>query len=158
MTTIVVFLLALNTMGQDPLNISDFSMLDNTRWEGQLTYKDYQTGKLTSIDATMQIDLSGKKINSKIQYIYEPNKNNTSSVKIRKNGTYYGNERIIRNSFSNGTFTFVTTYEGRDNNKKATMYITHQFNENTFIVTKEVKYQDGVNQFVRNTYNFKRIH
>lgn len=154
----LLFLLTTYLVGaQDALNISDFEILNQTNWEGQLTYKDYQSGKMTSIDATMQIAISGDKITSKIQYTYEPNKNNTSSVKIKKNGTYYGNEKIIDNTMTAGTRTFVTTYDGRDNKKKATMYITHQFSESIYKVMKEVQYHDSNERFVRNTYEFNRI-
>ena len=142
---------------QDLLKTSDFEILNQSSWEGQLTYKDYQSGKLTSIDATMQISISGNKIISDVQYTYEPHKNNKSSVKIKKNGTYYGNEKIISNTMSDGVRTFVTTYTGRDNNQKATMYITHQFSKNAYKVTKEVQYQDGSERFVRNTYDFTKI-
>lgn len=142
---------------QDTLTIADFDVLNNTKWEGKLTYKDYQSGEFTSIDATTQIKIEGDKIIYNLQYVYEPHKNNTSSVKIKKNGTYFGNEKIISNTIENGTRTFVTSYEGMDDGKKATMYITRQFNDTTNKVIKEVQYKNSDERFVRNTYEFTII-
>ena len=114
----------------EPLKISDFEILNNTSWEGKLTYKDYQSGELKTVEATMQMAIKNDKIYTNIQYTYEPNKNNSSSVKLKKGGTYYGNEKLISNSLENDHRTFVTFYEGRDDGKKADIYITHSFNKN----------------------------
>lgn len=156
-TTILIYLVVSTLSAQNSLNLSDFEILNNTQWKGQLTYKDYQSGKQQTIDATMQIKIEGKKITSSVQYTYEPNKNNTYSVKLKKNGTYFGNEKVISNTFKNGTRTFITTYEGRDNGKKATMYITHQFNDTSYTFTKEVQYENETERFTRNTYQFNKL-
>lgn len=157
LNTICILILALTVNAQDTIQLSDFKILNNTNWKGKLTYKDYQSGKPTSIDATMQIEIDEEKIVYNIQYTYEPKKNNQSSVKIKKNGTYYGSEKVVSNSFENGVRTFVTTYEGRDNGKKATMYMTRQFSDNTYTVTKEVQLKDSKERFIRNTYEFTKL-
>jgi hypothetical protein len=156
--TLVLFMIsAFSIYAQDTLKLSDFEILKNSSWKGNLTYKDYQSGKQTTIDATMQIFIKGEKLISKIQYTYEPNKNNTSSVRLKKNGTYYGNEKVVSNTYKNGIRTFVTTYDGKDNNKKATFFITHEFGESYYKVTKEVQLKNSLDRFTRNTYTFKRI-
>lgn len=156
-TTLCLFLFLISSNAQDTLKISDFEILNNTSWKGKLTYKDYQSGKPNSIDATMQIKIDGEKITSHVQYTYEPHKNNRSSVKINKNGTYYGNEKIVSNTLKNGTRTFVTTYEGKDGGKKARMFMTHQFNNTTYKVTKEVQFNNSDLRFIRNTYDFTKL-
>ncbi|EDP70163.1 hypothetical protein FBALC1_11537 [Flavobacteriales bacterium ALC-1] len=156
-TTLCLFFIVCNCNAQDTLKLSELELLNNTSWKGKLTYKDYQSGKLTSIDATMQAEIDGEKIIYNVQYTYEPNKNNKSSIKIKKNGTYYGNEKIVSNTYKNGTRTFVTSYEGKDNGKKATMYITRQFNETSYKEIKEVLLKDSSKRFMRNTYEFTKI-
>ncbi len=156
-TTLYLFLFTFYSNVQDTLKLSDFEILNNTNWKGQLTYKDYQSGEPRSIDATMQIKIEGEKITSNVQYTYEPHKNNKSSVKIKKNGTYYGNEKLISNTNENGTTTFVTTYKGRDDGKKATMFMTHHFNDTTYKVTKEVQFKNSNERFIRNTYEFTKL-
>lgn len=142
---------------QEPLKLTDFEILNNTSWEGQLTYKDYQSGKMTPVDATMQIKIKNDRIITNVQYTYEPNKNNSSSVKLKKGGTYYGNEKLISNTINNNVRTFVTYYEGKDGGKKADIYITHQFSKDHLKITKEVQYKNETTRFVRNTYKFKKI-
>jgi len=59
---------------QEPLKLTDFEILNNTSWEGQLTYKDDQSGKMTPVVATMQIKIKNDHIITNVQYTYEPNK------------------------------------------------------------------------------------
>ena len=157
LSTLLVLLLSLTINAQDTLHISDFEILNHTSWKGTLTYKDYQSGKETTIDVTMQTKIKGEKIISNMQYTYEPNKNNKSSVKIKKNGTYFGNEKVISNSLENGKQIFVTTYNGRDNGKKATIYITRTMSKTTLKVVKEVQFKNTKIRFVRNTYSFTKL-
>lgn len=154
---LLVISLIFTLKAQEPLKITHFEILNNTEWKGQLTYKDYQSGLPTSIDATMQITIKNDRLITNMQYTYEPNKNNSSSVKIKNNGTYFGNEKLLSNILKNGIRTFVTTYSGKDNGKKANMYVTHQFTESSYTVTKEVQYLDSDERFVRNTYEFNKI-
>ncbi len=49
----------ISSNAQATLKISDFQIIDNSSWTGQLTYKDYQSGKLTSVATTMQIRIEG---------------------------------------------------------------------------------------------------
>lgn len=142
---------------QEALKLSDFEILNQTSWKGQLSYKDYQSGKQRTIDATLQINIKNEKLITTVQYTYEPNKNNTSSVKLKKNGTYFGNEKVISNSLEDGTRTFVTSYKGKDNGKKATMYVTHQFNDSTYTVTKAVQLENSEERFIRNTYTYTKL-
>ncbi|WP_299114200.1 hypothetical protein [uncultured Winogradskyella sp.] len=157
LTSLCLCIFSLIVNAQDTLKLSDFEILNNTSWEGKLTYKDYQSGELRSVEATTQIKIEGDKIVYNLQYTYEPHKNDKSSVKIKKNGTYYGNEKVISNTIENGTRTFVTSYEGKDNGKKATMYITRKFNNTTYKVTKEVQFKNSNQRFVRNTYEFTKL-
>jgi len=156
-TTFSLIFLAFFVNAQERISTSDFQPLDNTSWKGQLTYKDYQSGQPTTIDATMQIYVEDNKIMTNVQYTYEPNKNNKSSVKIKKNGQYYGNEKVIQNTLENNTRTIVTTYKGRDANKKATIYKTYLFNDTSFTVTKEVVFKGTTERFTRNQYTFNKL-
>ncbi|WP_411895583.1 hypothetical protein [Winogradskyella sp. A2] len=154
--TICIFGLLLTGNAQEPLKIEDFQILNNTAWEGKLTYKDYQSGELSSVDATMQMKIKKDRIITNIQYTYEPNKNNSSSVKLKKGGTYYGNEKLISNALENNQRTFVTYYEGKDNGRKADIYITHIFSKDVLKTIKEVQYKYDDKRFVRNTYEFSK--
>ena len=156
-TVVSIVLFTLISNAQSSVSTSDFEILDNTNWKGTLTYLDYQSGELSSIDTNLQVEIEGNKVKSNLQYVYEPHKNNKSSVQIKKNGTYYGKEKIVSNTLNNGTRTIITTYEGKDNGKKATMFITHEFNKTSYTISKKVAYKNTDESLVRNTYKFTKI-
>jgi len=156
-TLVLIFVTAVTTAQQHTVSISDFESVDNTSWKGTLTYKDYQSGEQETIDATMQFKIDNDKIISTVQYTYEPNKNHKSTIKIRKNGTYFGNEKVLQFTETKSSKTLVTTYEGRDNGKKADMFITHVITDTTYTVTKEVSYKDSDEKFTRNTYKYTKL-
>ena len=142
---------------QPKITISDFQVLNNTNWKGSLTYLDYQSGEQNTIDTELQIKIDKETVIYNQQYTYEPNKNNASKVKIKKEGTYYGNEQVVSNSFKNGKRTITTSYKGKDNGEHATMYITRTFDTSELTITKKVKYDNASESFVRNTYLYNRI-
>ncbi len=156
-TTLSIILLTLSINAQDTIKLSDFESIDNTNWKGTLTYTDYQSGELETIDATMQFKIEGDKIITNVQYTYEPHKNNKGSVKIKKNGTYFGNEKVVSFVKENGTKVLVTTYRGKDNGRKADMYMTRTLTDSTYSVSKEVVYLDTKEKLTRNTYNYTKI-
>ena len=156
-TTFALLFAVIAINAQDTISLSDFESMNNTRWEGTLTYKDYQSGKQETIDATMQFKIKGDKLIRNIQYTYEPNKNNKSTVKIKKNGTYFGNEKVLNFTEENGTKILITTYKSRDNGKKADIFITHTLTDSTYTVTKEVSYLDSEEKFVRNVYSYTKL-
>lgn len=158
-STIIALCFVLITSAQETVNLSlsDFKILNNTSWKGTLTYLDYSSGKSETIETTLQIKIENNKIKSSIQYTYEPNKNYNSSVKLRKKGIYYGNEKVIKNTIKNGTRIIITTYNGKDNGKKATFYNIHKFNKNDYSITKEVQLKNDTKRFTRNTYTFKKF-
>lgn len=156
-TTIALLFVTLFTNAQDTIQLSDFEIINNTSWKGKLTYKDYQSGKQETIPTTMQFNIKDDKIIYSVQYDYEPNKNNVSKVKIKKNGTYFGNEKVVSFKKENGTTTFETMYKGKDNGKKANMYMIRVLTDSTYSATKEVAYDGTEERFVRNTYKYTKI-
>ncbi|MBC2846756.1 hypothetical protein [Winogradskyella flava] len=156
-TTLSILLMAFTTNAQNTIQLSDFESIDNTSWKGTLTYTDYQSGDLETIDVSMQFKIERDKIITNIQYPYEPNKNYKGSVKIKKNGTYFGNEKVESFTEDNGEKVLVTSYRGKDNGRKANMYMTHTLTDTTYTVSKEVVYMDTKERLVRNTYNYKKI-
>ena len=48
----------MNVDAQVTASKNDFKILDNTNWEGTLTYIDYQSGKPIDIATTMQVKIT----------------------------------------------------------------------------------------------------
>jgi len=157
LTSILICILS-TINGQTKINISDFEMLNNTKWKGTLTYKDYSNGNLTTLQTTLSVSLKKNKVITEIKFPREPKANSKNSIKIKKDGAYFGNEKVITNEISeDGTVKITTSFVGKDNYKKATMYKMYLFNKDTFTIVKEVQYLDSNKRFMRNKQNYKRI-
>jgi hypothetical protein len=155
--TISMLLITALSLSQSNVSINDFKILNNTNWKGTLSYLDYSSGNQSEVEATMQIKIEGQKIKSNMQYTYEPHKNNKSSVQIKKDGAYFGNEKIVSNTLENDTRIIITTYTGKDNGRKADFFKTHTFNNTTYSISKKVVFKDTKESIIRNTYTFNKI-
>ncbi|WP_435414200.1 hypothetical protein [Polaribacter aestuariivivens] len=143
---------------QTKIEISDFEILNNTNWKGTLMYLNYSDGKEVTLQTTMSIILKKNKIITEIKFPREPKANSTTKIKIRKNGTYFGDEKIISKEILNDkTVKIITFYDGNDNGKKARMYKTYIFSTSTFSITKEVQYLNSNKKFIRNQQNYIRM-
>jgi hypothetical protein len=152
----VCFLSIIN--GQTKVEITDFDILNNTNWKGTLMYKNYGDGKEVTLQTTMSISIQKNKIITEIKFPREPKANSKVKIKIKKNGTYFGDEKIIEKELlEDNTLKIVTYYEGKDNNQNAKMYKTYVFNKVTFSITKEVQYSGSDEKFIRNKQMYNRI-
>ncbi|MDJ0645754.1 MAG: hypothetical protein QNJ57_07160 [Flavobacteriaceae bacterium] len=150
------YLIALSA--QATISSEDFQILENSAWEGTLTYKNYSDGKAVSIRTTMQVRIEKNKITYTVQYPDEPKENSTLIKRIRKNGSYFGNEKVLKKMRTpEGKMKVITSFEGKDNDQEATMYLIYLFNENELSITKEVQYKNSQKRFIRNSQNYKRI-
>ncbi|MGB5243075.1 MAG: hypothetical protein WBN28_00320 [Lutimonas sp.] len=153
---ILISLLFFNTISsQVTISPEDFKILNNTSWEGTLTYLDYQSNELVPVSTTMQIKITEKEIEQNIQYTWEPNKNVLAKTKIRKNGTYLGKQKVLAKTIrEDGSLLLITSAEGKDDNKKAKLFFTYEFGTNYYKVTKEVQFEGSAERFLRNTYDY----
>lgn len=143
---------------QSTISLNDFKIINNTSWEGTLTYIDYESGKPVPVATTMQIRISNNTIEQDVQYTWEPNKNIKSKTKIKKNGKYLGKQKVISKTIQkDGRMQIITSYYGKDNNKKAVMYYTYKFGSNSYEVTKEVQFKGSNERFMRNIYRYTKI-
>lgn len=156
--TLVLFTLTLNAQSGTSITMDELNVLDNTKWKGELMYVNYGDGREVTLKTKMQITIKKNKILMSTQYDNEPSANSKSSIKIKKNGTYFGNEKISKKTTSNdGTVTIITSYEGRDNNKPATIYKTYVYDGNSFSVIKEVQFKNTSEKMTRNKYTYTRL-
>ncbi len=146
------------TIAQETLSLEDFKILNNTSWEGTLTYLDYQSGKLTPVASTMQMRITDNAIEQDVQYTWEPDKNVKAITKIKKKGTHLGKQKVISKiKKEDGSLQLITMAEGKDDNKKATLFFTYEFSNTRYKVTKEIEFEGSNERFMRNTYEYKRI-
>ncbi|MDB4292480.1 hypothetical protein N9954_03680 [Maribacter sp.] len=156
----IFLLLCFNTalIAQVSINISELEFLDKTSWSGSLMYVNYGDGKEVTLRTTMQIEIKGDKIVMNMQFTDEPGANSKSNIKLKKDGTYFGDEKIIeRTNLEDGTLKIVTTFEGDDNNKPATMLKTYLIGKNEFSITKKVNFKNSDEALVRNRYTYSKV-
>ncbi len=144
--------------GQPVLTIEELKSLDNTSWTGNLMYKNYGDNSEVNLRTSMQIKIKGTLILRSIQYTDEPSANFNSKIALKKNGQYFGKERIIEKNYKkDSTLVFATEYKGLDDDRPAVMTTTYELNSAAISITKQVKYTDTAEKLIRNKYTYKRV-
>lgn len=157
-TLICAMFFIINLNAQVTISTNDFQILNNTKWEGTLTYIDYQSGKPTDVASKMQIKISENTIEQNIQYVWEPDKNVESKTKIKRNGKFLGKQKVVSKNYNeDGSMQIITTAKGKDDGKKANLYFTYEFDSESYKVTKEVQFDGSDERFMRNTYSYTRL-
>jgi len=134
-------------------------------WEGELEYLDYQNDKSkTRLKLRSLNTVKDGKVPQQIVYV-EPNGKEVKSggsFALSPDGRQIVEEKmkwtITKNSFDKRTKTRTIVYETkwRDNDRNADLRETMIIGKNEFYVTKEVRYENTTNFFVRNTHSYKR--
>lgn len=162
MKTIITFFISIAILSfaqaQEKVTISDFESLHNTDWTGELMYVNYSDSKEVTLPTTLNIQVKNNNIIFKTNYTTEKGANSKNSIKLRKDGTYLGNEKVVRvQKLADGSTEIETMYEGKDNNKDAIIYITYFFNDKELSMKKEVEFKDASEKLVRNRYMYKKL-
>ncbi len=134
-------------------------------WDGELEYLDYQNDKSkTRLKLRSMNTVKDGRVSQEIVYI-EPNGKEVKSAgafALSPDGTQIVEEKmkwtITSNSFDKKTKTRRIVYETKwkDNNRNADLRETMIIGENNFSVTKEVRYENTTDFFVRNTHSYQR--
>lgn len=134
-------------------------------WEGELEYLDYQNDKSkTRLKLRSVNTVKDGKVSQAIVYI-EPNGKEVKSggaFALSPDGREIVEEKIkwtiTKNSFDKKAKTRAIVYETKwkDNDRAAELRETMIVGENEFSVTKEVRYENTADYFVRNTHRYKR--
>lgn len=134
-------------------------------WDGELEYLDYQNDKSkTRLKLRSLNSVKNGKVSQEIVYI-EPNGKevkNGSSFALSPDGRQIVEEKmnwtITKNSFDKRTKTRTIVYETKwkDNDRNADLRETMIIAEDEFSVTKEVRYENTTEFFVRNTHRYTR--
>ncbi|HQU39426.1 MAG TPA: hypothetical protein PLI89_06120 [Chitinophagales bacterium] len=144
---------------QSRISAADFSILNNTSWQGTLTYIDGQTGNPTDIATTMQIKTDKNIIIQDIQYVWEPDKNVHASTRIRKGGRFLGKQKVISINYQDGdTIEIVTSASGKEHGTKAEFQYTYNFGPDHYVVTKNARLEGSQSFQLSNTYRYTRIY
>lgn len=158
LTVTTLLFASISIWAQNTISINDFKMMDHTSWKGTLTYIDYQNGKPSYVETTMQMTIEDDLIVTNLQYTYEPDKNISEKIKINRKGTFLGKQKVISKTVDeDGTVVIETFYQGKDGGKKAKMFLTYQISNDSYTVKKEVLYKGAKERIFRNRYEYTKI-
>lgn len=161
-TILLVFIFLASAAFAQSANVSvkDLLMLEGKLWVGNLTYLDYTSKKQTVIRSNLAVSRSPSDPNVWIfdlQYPLEPKANSKDEVRLRRDGRTFDGETVIeRTELEGGIVKIVTTKEGKDDNRDATVRHTYLIGRNSFSITKEVRFDGTGDFFERNTYSWTR--
>jgi len=134
-------------------------------WNGELEYLDYQNDKSkTRLKLRSANTVKDGRVSQEIIYI-EPNGKEVKSggwFALSPDGTQIVEEKmkwtITSNSFDKKSKTRRIVYETqwKDNDRDADLRVTMIIGENEFSVTKEVRYENTADFFVRNTHRYTK--
>ena len=153
------FLFSNTVSGQQEtdFSIEDFKFL-NGLYSGTLTYKDYSSDKIVPLQLVCNTYFKGDQVIQKI-LINENFENYSQEYKYKiKDGSIDGFE-VISNQIGKTNLKIIATQKGKDGNQNrpCTFKYTFDASEQEYTITKEVKFDDEQDYFIRNQYHFKRI-
>jgi len=162
----ILLFLSLSAAGQGTKVSSNALQKLGGEWEGALTYTDYKDDlSTTTLKCKVVGTWKGKKVKFAIGFV-EPNGvviYDKVTLKLLKKGyavKFDGNKYKVDNFEKIGPsdhWKLVMSFLGKDNNRNANIKQNINYTQNSLIITKEVKYADKSNYFVRSKYVFNRI-
>lgn len=139
------------------LSTDDLKVLEGSEWVGTLTYKDYSSGKPTSIKSNVLfIRDKDRSWTAEYKYPDEPKANSKANVMLSEDGTVFNDQKVVEKNRDGGVLKLITTKEGTDNDKKAVFRFTYTISDKQFSIRKEVKVEGSTEYFERNTYTWSR--
>lgn len=139
-------------------SLEDFRVAAGSGWKGHLSYLDYSSEALSEIPVEIQVDEpSGRTLVYSIRYPGEMQHNSREKIKLSRDGRRLNGGLIIaRTRNDNGGLTLVTTYQGKDNNRRADIRVTYAIGSAAFSISKEVRFEGESDYFLRNRYSLVR--
>ncbi len=162
LSVLFTVLLSVGNLSAQALKISekDLEPMTRGRWTGNLTYRDYGTGKPVTILCDVLITRVKGEINQwnfSFEYPKEPKANRVEIVELTNDGRKFDGETIIeRNKSSDGVLKFITEIRGEDDGKSAQIRRVYVISTSEFTITKLVRF-DNLSEFMeRNSYKWQR--
>ncbi len=136
----------------------DFRVVAGSGWKGHLSYLDYSSEALSKIPVEIEVDEpNGRSLSYAIRYPGETQYNSREKIQFSRDGRELNDGLIIarkRNDY--GDLMLVTTYQGKDDNRRADIRVTYAIGSTAFSISKEVRFEGESDYFLRNQYSLVR--
>lgn len=159
-------LLSTNAMAQGPSGIQPEELKNfEGSWKGSLTYKDYSTGKETSIAATVVCHLAKPENESRtwvmnFDYPGEKGHDHSEEYRINKEGTGISNKLLVEKTLlPDGSLKIILEEKGKDGNDQKPAIFHHiiKLSASTLTITKMVRFEGDQVFIKRNEYQFSKL-
>ncbi|MEM1407775.1 MAG: hypothetical protein AAGG59_13435 [Bacteroidota bacterium] len=161
---LMVFLALGSVYAQSYADKLEIVKLLEGNWEGNLNYLNFQDDETRG---TVDLQISGKRKGDAVtlQYTYFNNgevvrEGSDKVVADNNNAKFNFNDTWDLDSFKkneDGTYEFVLSTRGKDNNKKALMRKTVNISASEFTIARDIKYLKGDAEFFnRHIYTLKK--
>jgi hypothetical protein len=136
----------------------DFRIVTGSGWKGHLSYLDYSSGAFSQIPVEILVDEpKGRSLSYAIRYPGETQYNSREKIRLSRDGRKLNGALIIaRKRNERGDLALVTTYQGKDDNRNADFRVTYAIGSESFSISREVRFADGSDYFLRNEYSLAR--
>ena len=148
----------LNCYSQAKITSEDLKIVIGN-WKGSITYLDYQTNKPFTMPANLNVTQGTSENILLLNNIYpnEPKANSSYKIKIAKNGMLLNKNLVTsRKELENGRIKIQTEHEAKDDNKKALLRHTYVISKDSFLVRKEVQFEEADDWIKRSECNYSR--
>jgi len=129
-------------------------------WKGKLTYLDYTSGKVESIDASLSVTrLKENQFEFAVRYPGESSHNGKDLYRITDDGRAINGVKLLeRPAGVNGILKIVFEESGTDGNdrKPATFHHVLEIGDRSLSLTKMVRYEGEQIFFERNRFSMSR--
>lgn len=128
-------------------------------WKGSLTYIDYGTKKPYTMPANLDISIPAAMPGHVIlfhEYPDEPKANSYDTLAITKGGHYFDGARILEKKAEGKTLSFLTEYEGTDDDRPATIRHRYTFGQTDLRIREDVRFSKTDSFMMRNEYRMTR--
>lgn len=154
----IILLFSLNLSSQIQVTSDDLETMIG-KWEGSITYLDYQSQEPYNMPAILIIE-KGKNQNSLVLnnlYPNEPKANNSEKIRVTKNGKKLNKHTITnREELETGRIQIQTEHKGKDDNKKALIRYTYEFGADNLIIRKDVLTEISIDWIERSRYTYSK--
>ncbi len=139
------------------LKSSDLTGLGGADYAGALTYLDYGSGDLVTLDVRAGVTVKLNCLNIAIQYPDEPQANSTNEYCISEDGSSFAGAKLISLQRLGPNFlAFQTQETGEDDNKPALLRQSYILSRKAITSGREVSYDDGDTWIERNELDIER--
>jgi len=154
--SILLLFISMNIIAQEKVLSEDIKMIIGN-WQGTITYLDYQSNKPFSMPANLEVKAGKDQFNLILNYMYpnEPKANSSDKIKVDKSGSRINKKEVVsRKVLENDIIEIQTLDDGKDDNKDALIRYTYFIGASSFIIRKEVQFDNNSDWIKRSEYNF----